>query len=104
MFGIVPDVNSAAYRKAYKHYLKSSQTAPTSTWSAFRVEEKFYKTRFPRPDLHNVIDLTQMDGPTGDEVLNQAGWTCGGCDSEVVQEIRMLGDTRAFTVADVPGT
>lgn len=98
------DENSAAYRKAYKHYMKSSQTLPTSTWSAFRVEEKVYKTRFPRPSLDRVLDLTQLGGSTRDENLAHAGWPHGYCDSGAVKEIRTLdGTVRAFKVLQVPG-
>lgn len=103
MVGIPIDENSPAYRKAYKHYLKSSQTAPTSTWSAFRAEEKFYKTRLPRPRLDNVLDLTQINGETTDETLAAAGWTHGSCDPSIVKEIPALGKARAFVIPKTPG-
>ena len=103
MIGIGLDENSPAHRKAYKHYLKSSQTAPTSTWSAFRAEEKFYKTRFPRPRLDNVLDLTQIQGGAADETLVTAGWTHGSCDPSTVKEILALGETRAFVIPKNPG-
>lgn len=98
------DENSPAYRKAYKHYLKSSQTAPTSTWSAFRAEEKFYKIRFPRPRLDDVLDLTQHhQGGATDETLVTAGRTHGSCDADTVKEIPGLGEARAFVIPKIPG-
>jgi len=97
------DENSPAYRKAHKHYLKSSQTAPTSTWSAFRAEEKFYKTRFPRPRLDKVLDLTQIQGGAIDKTLVTAGWTHGSCDPNTVKEIPALGEARAFVIPKIPG-
>lgn len=103
MVGVALDENSSAYRKAYKHYLKSSQTAPTSTWSAFRAEEKFYKTRFPRPHLDNVLDLMQLHGEAPNETLAAAGWTSASCDPSVVKEIPALGNARAFAIPKIPG-
>lgn len=98
------DPNSAAYRKAYKHYLKSAQTAPTSTWSAFRVVEKQYKTRFPPPSLHEVIDLTQVDGPSEDISLSGSGWALGSCEPSTVSEVQVSsGSSRAFEINDIPG-
>jgi hypothetical protein len=103
MIGITLDENSSAYRKAYKHYLKSSQTAAISTWSAFRTEEKFYKTRFPRPRLDNVLDFTQVHGEATDETLAAAGWTPASCDPSIVNEISALGKARAFAIPKISG-
>ncbi|KAF8323205.1 hypothetical protein DL93DRAFT_2162389 [Clavulina sp. PMI_390] len=97
------DESSPEYRKAYKHYLKSSNTAPTTTWSPFRIEEKFYKSRFPRPTLANVIDLNHTEDNIEDETLQRVGWSKGTCDAETVQSIRTTDGSNAFRIKSIPG-
>lgn len=66
-----------AYKKAKKLYEKSLRNRPPEQagtgWTAFRTAEKKYKTRFPPPDLSDVLDLALLDAYRSDEILN-GGW------------------------------
>ena len=63
-----------AYKKAKKLYEKSLRNRPSEQVSAdrtrFRTAEKKFKTRFPPPDLSDVLDLALLDPARSDEILN----------------------------------
>ena len=66
-----------AYKKAKKLYEKSLRNRPSyqvgADWTPFRTAEKRFKTRFPPPDLSDVLDLALLDPSRSDEILN-GGW------------------------------
>ncbi|KAF8759796.1 2OG-Fe(II) oxygenase superfamily [Rhizoctonia solani] len=54
------DTSSRSYKKALRHHLKSQQNKAHEDkppLSPFRAAEKKYKSRFPPPDLSQVLDL-----------------------------------------------
>ena len=66
-----------AYKKAKKLYDKSLRNRPPEQigagWTAFRTAEKRFKTRFPPPDLSDVLDLALLHANRSDEILS-GGW------------------------------
>jgi alkylated DNA repair protein alkB family protein 1 len=49
-----------AYKKARRQYLKTTRNRDNDIdqdWTPFRAAEKYYKARFPPPDLSSVLDL-----------------------------------------------
>lgn len=103
MTAIYTDPNSSAYKKAQRHYIKSSQTLPSANQSAFRVQEKLYKTRFPRPSLEHVLDLSRGN----EDEVEEAGWGRGHFDAAQVEPInlRLPGGSgrRAFRIPRISG-
>lgn len=71
-----PTVDEKAYKKAKKLYEKSLRNRPPeqvgADWTPFRTAEKRFKTRFPPPDLSDVLDLALLDPSRSDEILNGA--------------------------------
>jgi len=69
--------NENAYKKAKKLYEKSLRNRPPervgTDWTPFRAAEKRFKTRFPPPDLSDVLDFALLDPSRSDEILN-GGW------------------------------
>lgn len=111
MTAIHSDPTSSAYKKAQRHYLKSAQTAPSPNQSAFRAQEKLYKTRFPRPSLSSALDPSQHDdlshSETEDDELEESGWGHGYFEAEEVNSIsiKLRGGSqrRAFCIKRIPG-
>ncbi|KDQ14571.1 hypothetical protein BOTBODRAFT_32704 [Botryobasidium botryosum FD-172 SS1] len=59
----MPPTSSADYKKRLKHHLKSNPTPNTDAahHPAFRKSEKYYKSKFPPPDLGAVLDLALLE-------------------------------------------
>ncbi|KAH7343899.1 2OG-Fe(II) oxygenase superfamily-domain-containing protein [Rhizoctonia solani] len=92
------DTSSRSYKKALRHHLKSQQNKAhedKAPLSAFRAAEKKYKSRFPPPDLSDVLDLAQ----TGEF---DRGWR-GNPDTSRLREVGFKGDGKAYTVDSIPG-
>ena len=99
------DPDSPAYKKAHKHYLRSTaKSGPdTTAWSTFRFQEKRYKSRFPRPTLDDVLDLAPAINDT-DALMKSAGWSCGSLSAAQAQCRTLSGSQgRAFVVPRIPG-
>ncbi|CUA70280.1 Alpha-ketoglutarate-dependent dioxygenase alkB [Rhizoctonia solani] len=93
------DTSSHAYKKALRHHLKSqknkSHQDQSVPLSAFRASEKKYKSRFPPPDLSDVLDLAETEGP--------GGWR-GSSDTSKLREVGLRGGGgRAYTIHSIPG-
>lgn len=50
------------YKRRLKQYRKSTKgnQVDESSWTAFRKEEKRFKTKFPPPSLEGVLDLASL--------------------------------------------
>ncbi|KAG8981785.1 hypothetical protein FRB90_006990, partial [Tulasnella sp. 427] len=49
------------YKRALKHHLKTRQQSSQVDVTPFRAEEKKYKSKFPPPDLNEVLDVWALD-------------------------------------------
>lgn len=70
------DPSSAAYKKAKRLHLKTTKNRPDhadADWTPFRAAEKKYKSRFPPPDLAQVLDIAAGDLSREQEV-DHGGW------------------------------
>ncbi|EJD05912.1 uncharacterized protein FOMMEDRAFT_145266 [Fomitiporia mediterranea MF3/22] len=101
---------SPDYNKARKQYLRSNRHRPpedTSKWTAFRTSEKKFMTRYPSPDLSEVLDLALLDAERQTEV-DMGKWK-GATDAVRTREIELKKDVpdrrrrRAFCVPQIPG-
>lgn len=60
------DVDSPAYKKALKLQRKSQKTPSGDDIPRIRLQEKYFKARFPPPSLSETLDLCddkQLEGP-----------------------------------------
>jgi alkylated DNA repair protein alkB family protein 1 len=109
MTAIYADPHSSAYKKAQRHYFKSSQTPPSENQSAFRAQERIYKTRFPRPSLANVLDFSRngTDAASAtviNDTLEESGWGHGFYDDRTAVPIASENYTsRALRISRIPG-
>jgi hypothetical protein len=106
------DLSSTAFKKARKQYLKSTSHRDANVdldWTAFRAAEKRYKSRFPPPDLSDVLDLATLDESRTDE-YTKGGWF--GCPNAV--DVRRMAlkspdgacissDLKAYVIPQIPG-
>lgn len=93
-----------AYKKARRQYLKATKTRDSHLeldWTPFRAAEKYYKARFPPPDLSNVLDLATSDVNRAEEIGSGA-WR-GRADAVESTEITTTGRSRAYTIPRIPG-
>ena len=108
----VDTLNNTSYKKARKHYLKSTRHRPPDEafdWTPFRAAEKKYKARFPQPDLSNVIDLALLD-PSRENEVNSGRWK-GKVPTDEVMEVGLRMDStesserlvKAYCLRDMPG-
>ncbi|KAF8326366.1 uncharacterized protein EI90DRAFT_2975875 [Cantharellus anzutake] len=108
------DPESPEYKKALRHHLKTRNTkVDTSSWSAFRIQEKRFKTRIPRPSLDDVLDIgalatTSSEGTmlVLESSMRAVGWSCGAIDAHKTREIALKLNARqgrAFLLPRVPG-
>jgi hypothetical protein len=99
------DVQSQAYKKARRQFYKTTKNRGSHTdseWTAFRAAEKKYKTRFPPPDLSNVLDIAVLDHTRKTEVT-QGGWT-GRPDAIQYTEIDLKNQRgKAYVFRSHPG-
>jgi alkylated DNA repair protein alkB family protein 1 len=70
-------MDSKEYKKAYKHYLKT-KSEPSNEITAFRAQEKRFKSRFPPPELSDVLDLWAIDPNLTDELKHLFPRIAGG--------------------------
>lgn len=92
--------NSSAYKKAKRHYIKTTKNRPHHLeldWTPFRAAEKKYKARFPPPDLSAVLDLATLD-PTRVGEINQGVWA-GRPDTI---DFKLVAD-KAVALPSLPG-
>lgn len=89
------EVDTPAYKKALRHHLKSSKTAPAEAIPALREQEKCFKTRFPPPSLENVLDISWDE-------THGLGWK-GSQILEALIPFRCEGGKRAFGFQSLPG-
>ncbi|KAG8856576.1 hypothetical protein FRB96_006336 [Tulasnella sp. 330] len=99
-----------SYKKARRHFLKTRQKPETdnSDLTAFRVQEKKYKSKFPPPLLDNVLDHWVLDQKLGEL---GGGWCNGGnqLSGETVSSIELEkvgeGSTegKAYLISSHPG-
>ena len=100
------DPTDPAYKKAHRLHLKSTKQRPSDDsfqWTPFRAAEKKYKSKFPPPDLSEVLDLSLLDGLGSGEDLNFP-WR-GSPDAIDVKAIRLKGSNqKGYTIPQIPGT
>lgn len=100
---LLPD--TPEYKKAHRQFLKATKNRPTNIdqdWTVFRAAEKRFKSRFPPPDLSDVLDLASRCG--NDFPEHERGHWVGS--PTVVDYVNVsLGDQNpaAFSVPRVPG-
>ena len=106
---------SAAYKKARKHFLKSTRNRPVDdsfSWSPFRESEKKYKAKLPPSDLSEVLDLALLDESREEEVKD--GVWKGTANLYNVYEIELeeeiepdrscnKGKKKAYCIPQIPG-
>ncbi|KAF5391429.1 hypothetical protein D9757_002030 [Collybiopsis confluens] len=91
--------SSQAYKKARRQYLKSTKSRDSNAdWSAFRISEKHFKSKFPPPDFTFVLDLATLDDARAAEVA--AGVWAGSPD---VVPTRQLASSKAYVLPSIPG-
>ncbi|KAF9053611.1 hypothetical protein BDZ89DRAFT_1056195 [Hymenopellis radicata] len=101
------DSSSAAYKKAQRLHQKTTRNrsnAVESDWTSFRAAEKFYKARFPPPNLQNVLDLATLDDSRSSEI--EAGFWLGRAEAVEYSEmpLKNASDTRkAYAIPAIPG-
>ncbi len=101
------DSSSAAYKKAQRLHQKTTKnrsTAVESEWTPFRAAEKFYKARFPPPNLSNVLDLATLDDSRSSEI--EAGYWLGRAEAVEYAELPLknASDARkAYAIPAIPG-
>lgn len=92
--------------RARKRYLASKQgnEGTDADWTPFRVKEKHFKTKWPKPDLANVLDLATLFEHRTDEV-SQSGWTGGSTSARKIATTlpNSYGQNLAFAVPEIPG-
>ncbi|KAG9033408.1 hypothetical protein FRB95_014856 [Tulasnella sp. JGI-2019a] len=101
---------SATYKKARRHYLKTRQHPETEIGdlTAFRAQEKKYKSRFPPPQLDNVFDPRAWEDTPVDL---GGGWSKGGNSLSGItvsgMDLQELGDRsvagKAYSISSHPG-
>jgi hypothetical protein len=98
---------SKEYKKALRHHLKSSRGRETAAaegdLTPFRAAEKRYKSRFPQPDLCDVLDLALLDSDRAAECSSLGGWT-GRTDALEWRQLKMKNGQTAFAIPSIPGT
>ncbi|KAF5365685.1 hypothetical protein D9758_003203 [Tetrapyrgos nigripes] len=100
-------MDPASYKKARRHFLKSTRdrdnsAAHSSDWSPFRVAEKRFKSKFPPPDLSNVLDLALLD-PQRIHEINAGGWA-GRPDAFPTRRINLFdSDAKGYIFPHIPG-
>jgi len=95
--------NTPEYKKAQRQYLKATKNRPANIdqeWTPFRAAEKRFKARFPPPDLSTVLDLACRDESRLQEI-EEGVWM--GCSNAIECIDISGGNTRAYTVPQVPG-
>lgn len=101
---------TASYKKARRHFLKTRQKSETadSDLTAFRAQEKKYKSRFPPPHLDNVLDPWELDQRPEDlgggrisGGSSLSGVTVSGIKLEEVGEGSPAG--KAYSISSHPG-
>ncbi|KZT24117.1 hypothetical protein NEOLEDRAFT_1163471 [Neolentinus lepideus HHB14362 ss-1] len=98
----IHDPSSPEYKKARRRYLKTTRNRDShvdSEWTLFRAAEKKYKTRFPPPDLSNVLDLAALDESRVNEI-GLGGWM-GRRDATEWKEISP--GRKAYVLPRIPG-
>jgi alkylated DNA repair protein alkB homolog 1 len=93
-------------KKAEKRYLSSLKNRDQSVeaqWTPFRAAEKYYKTRFPLPDLSKVLDLALLDPNRIQEI--QSGFWKGTANPDIYRDVSGSGPSHAniYTIPSVPG-
>ncbi|KAG8893582.1 hypothetical protein FRC01_013496, partial [Tulasnella sp. 417] len=80
------------YKRALKHHLKTRQQSSQTDITPFRAEEKKYKSKFPPPDLSEVLDVWALDEDLRDKTLLGPTWNAGGnnLSVEVIAWIQIL--------------
>lgn len=96
------DPATRAFKLAKRQHLNSTRArdpALEAEWSAFRVAEKKYKTKFPPPNLNSVLDLALLDSARSHEV-SRGGWA-GRTDA--VQFVQ-LSNSPGYAIPSIPGS
>ncbi|KAG8898913.1 hypothetical protein FRC01_010724 [Tulasnella sp. 417] len=99
------------YKRALKHHLKTRQQSSQTDITPFRVEEKKYKSKFPPPDLSEVLDAWALDEDLRDKTLLGPTWNAGGNNPSVIArpiDLRTSNETvtrsgRGYCVDSHPG-
>lgn len=110
---------SATYKRAHKHYLKTRQPiSDDSDLTPFRIQEKRYKTKFPPPHLDDALDPWAMQDDLPESLVDLGGgWGRGsrhtsGSTTSQVELVHTQDDgaegprrrRRAYVVSSHPGT
>lgn len=99
------DPTSKAYKKARRQYHKATKNRSSdveSDWTEFRAAEKRYKSRFPPPDLCNVLDLATLDR-SRDEEVKQGVWMGKHDAVEHVEIPARSGSAKVYAIPRIPG-
>lgn len=92
--------------RARKRYLASKKGLDSVDvdWTPFRATEKLFKTKWPKPDLANVLDLATLFEHRTEEV-SQSGWMGGSTTARKIATTLHNSDNRtsAFAVPEIPG-
>lgn len=67
------------YKRALKHHLKTRQNPPPDGGdiSAFRLQEKKFKSKFPPPNLDEVLDVWALDEELAGDAIIGGAWSRG---------------------------
>ncbi|KAF9069937.1 hypothetical protein BDP27DRAFT_1293353 [Rhodocollybia butyracea] len=98
------DSSSKAYKKARRQYLKTTRNRDQNIekdWTPFRAAEKYFKARFPPPDLTKVLDLAVLDSTRGAELA--AGVWLGTPDAVETRAFTTNAGRPGYTFPSVPG-
>ncbi|KAF8709381.1 2OG-Fe(II) oxygenase superfamily, partial [Rhizoctonia solani] len=96
------DTSSRSYKKALRHHLKSQQNKAHEDkppLSPFRASEKKYKSRFPPPDLSQVLDL----GAAREENITGEWRGNPNVPGLKMKEVGLKGGGKAYTFESIPG-
>lgn len=101
---------TAEYRKAFKHHLKTKQPSEVQL-TPFRAEEKKYKSNFPPPDLSDVWDPWLFNENLREQATLGGTWNTGGtCPNVQVMKVDLYsgnhgssGSRVAYTLSSHPG-
>lgn len=93
--------------RARKRYLASKKGSEgvEADWTPFRVAEKLYKAKWPKPDLVNVLDLATLQCQRTEE-LSSSGWIGGRSKARRLastQDTACAPPCSAFAIPEIPG-
>ena len=91
------------YKKAFRNYLKTKQPH-TADQTAFRTQEKKYKSRFPNPPLSDLVDVWKVDPELKEKSDIGGRWVTADPISHLPISVKTSrSSARAWTLPNHPG-